>query len=146
MPRSSFFSSAISSRSRAATSNCSSRAAREHLVVELLDQVGQLGARHLGDVEPAAGVRADADDTGDTPRPPRPGTGDLPRDCDRPEPPTGVAPSSSSVSSASRASMSVMSAIRLRSGCGSMPCSLVVGDLLLAAPVRLVDRVSPSTA
>src|SRR6185312_10991268 len=35
----------------------------EHLVVELLDQVGQLRAGQLGDVQPATGVRADSDDT-----------------------------------------------------------------------------------
>jgi len=47
----------------------------------------------------------------------------FPRDCERPEPPIGGEPSNASVSAASRVSRSVMSAIRLRSGCGSTPFS-----------------------
>ena len=60
--RISFFSSEISSRIRAASSNCSSRAAREHLLGELVDELGQLGPGHaLGrrrrsPARPAAGL------------------------------------------------------------------------------------------
>src|SRR5580693_2423440 len=77
-----------------------------HLLGELLDQLDQVVASRATAL--AGQVLA------------HPGTGDLPRLCCRPAPPM-----SSSVSASSRTSWSRMSAIFLRSGCGSMPCSVL---------------------
>src|SRR5690606_14683333 len=65
----------------------------------------------------------------------RPGTGALPRLCCRPAPPMRV-----SVSASSRTRESRMSAIRLRSACGSMPCSSLYACCL--ARRRLVSSIA----
>src|SRR5580692_8814859 len=112
MPRSSCFSSLISSRSRAAISNCSSAAAVCICSVSsvIRPTSSPRAAVLSAPVLPAAwAATARARDD-------RPGTGALPRDCCRPPPPI-----SCSVSASSRTIWSRMSAIRLRSGCGSMP-------------------------
>ena len=95
---------------------------------QLLDEVGQLARGGTG--QPGALVARRR------PSSPNPGTGALPAAA-LPVPP----PSSSSVSASSRASRSVMSAIFLRSGVRVDAVLEVVGDLLLAAPGRLVDRL-----
>ena len=89
---------------------------RVHLLGELGDQPDELAA---GGAAPGAGLGCPA--AWAAPRGPGetgPGTGALPRDCCRPPPPI-----SCSVSASSRTIWSRMSAIRLRSGCGSMPCA-----------------------
>src|SRR5580693_2670609 len=119
MPRSSCFSSLISSRSRAAISNCSSAAAV--CICSVSSLIRPTRSSRAGPPSPgsprrspaaaAAAARAFEDS---------PGTGALPLLCCRPEPPRSCAVSASSLASWSR-----MSAIRLRSGCGSIPRSVL---------------------
>src|SRR5580692_8213218 len=73
-----------------------------------------------------------------------PGTGALPLLCGRPEPPRGCAVSASSLASPSR-----MSAIRLRSGCGSIPRSVLYATCLarrrsVSSIARCIDGVTLS--
>ena len=108
MPRSSFFRSWISSRIRAASSNCRSRAAAIICSVRSLIRSAS-SARGMFVVSRPSMMPAL------TARPGSP-CARRPRDALRPEPPT-------STSSASRYTWSRMSAIFLRNGFGSMPCS-----------------------
>ena len=117
MPRSSCLRSRISSRRRAATSNCSSAAAACICSVSsVISPTSSPRAALLGVLgSPASACSAAR--TAARARDDRPGTGALPRDCCRPPPPI-----SCSVSASSRTIWSRMSAMRLRSGWGSMPC------------------------
>src|SRR5437764_8005762 len=112
MPRSSFLRSAISSRKRAASSNCRSRAAC--IIWSVICWIRSAScARGIPETSLSTSIPEL--------RTRSPCSGFLPRETLRPEPPTETV----SESSASLYTRSRMSAIFLRSGCGSTPRSVL---------------------